>query len=50
MGEKNKLSSADLTKIRVMRDHGMTLKAIAEEFGVTEPAIFFALQRIERRS
>lgn len=44
-----KLSSGDLTKIRIMRAHNMTLKAIAEEFGVTIPAIFFALKRVEQR-
>jgi DNA-binding MarR family transcriptional regulator len=49
MGEKNKLSSADMTKIRVMREHGMLLKDIAKEFDVTTPAIFFALRRLEQR-
>lgn len=44
-----KLSSADLTKIRVMRERGMTYGAIGAEFGVTAPAIFFALKRLERR-
>lgn len=48
MGEKNKLSRTDLTKIRAMRDHGVLLKDIAKEFGVTKPAIFFALQRLDR--
>lgn len=43
-----KLSSGDLTKIRIMRQGGMTLKAIAKEFDVTPPAILFALRRLER--